>query len=205
MKSSKKLTLKLVIWGISVVAILGVGGLVAGASTNPQPNSSDTPSKKTISPKQPAVKSTQSPKTQNPEPKSEENPPQEVAPNTNQRQNSSNQQSPGNPPPAPQSPVSNAPDPTRPWLTQADIDANRAQKAALEQQLISKLSELANVQAEIPIAVNDMNRFRVGGPEDDFALWNQAANRKMNLEARAMTLNTDIYLLDLQLRTGTWY
>lgn len=97
------------------------------------------------------------------------------------------------------------PDPSRPWLTQADIDANRSQRAALEQQITSTASEIVALEVQLASTADEINRYRIGGPEDNLALWSHASDRHASIAAQITLKSGDLELLVFQLNNGIWY
>lgn len=120
-------------------------------------------------------------------------------------QTNSNTNSGRNVPPQVTPNIVNPPDPTRPWLTQADIDQNRAEKATLLQQISSLESEIVGIQQCVSVSAADMQRYRIGGPEDNMTLWADAMQRNSNCRYELDSNNSDLNVLYAQLNSRDWY
>lgn len=112
----------------------------------------------------------------------------------------------GNNAPAPaNAPKVTPPDPTRPWLTQQDIDQNRAEKAQLQQQIASLVAVIAGIQQCVNESAYDMQRYRVGGPEDNMTLWADAMQRNSNCRYELDSKNSELNVYNSLLNSRQWY
>ena len=172
-----------------------------GSAENQQPSSVSPTQSELTNSKSPSVKPTESIKEA---PNSVEKAP---AGSTSKQPVTNNNQAPA--PKAPAAPKVSPPDPTRPWLTQADIDANVAQRAALVGQFNQQLAVVQSLQAELNAKRREV--FAACHPTNpppsyDYTPCIQDGNVLIPaMEANLETELQELEQLNSQLQNGTWY